>query len=146
MAYSPLTIPLLLRTVIRDILKIEQKYSTVPRAQERVSDRASERVSAAELASEASSAEQANECVVRVSKGKSEWPITDIPISRDSVSLWKRRKLVERYQSKKISGIHSPEYIMVLSNIIQRGQSDVGNCKPLKQNSCLEFNWDSCTE
>ena len=48
-------------TVIQDTLKVGQKYSTVPRAQERVSERASERVSAAERASEASSAEQANE-------------------------------------------------------------------------------------
>ena len=44
-------------TVIQDNLKIRQRYSTVPRAQER----ASERVSAAERASEASSAEQVNE-------------------------------------------------------------------------------------
>ena len=58
-------------TVIQDTLKIGQKYSTFPRAQERVSARASERVSAAERASErvsaveraseVSSAEQANE-------------------------------------------------------------------------------------
>ena len=47
-------------TVIQDNLKIRQRYSTVPRAQERVSEQASERVSAAERASEASSAEQAN--------------------------------------------------------------------------------------
>ena len=47
--------------MIQDSLKIGQKYSTVPGAQERVSKRAREQVGAAERAGEARSAEQANE-------------------------------------------------------------------------------------
>ena len=58
----------LVSPVIQNVLKIGQKYSSVPRAQERASVQTSERVSAAERASEGNSAEQANEWAVQANE------------------------------------------------------------------------------
>ena len=74
-------------TMIRDDLKMGQKYYTVPRAQERESERT---ITGVERTSEASNAEQVNEYAVRANErvnGEhvSEQPSTYLSISRGSV-------------------------------------------------------------
>ena len=71
--------------------KWDIKSYTIPRAWERVSEHASKRESA--QAKRAVRSKRTSERCERMSERTSEWPSTNVPISRDSESLWALNKL-----------------------------------------------------
>ena len=68
--------------MIQNTLKIGQKFSTVPRARKRTSERASERAQWSARAKRAVRSKRGSERCERTSERSSEWPYSNIPISR----------------------------------------------------------------